>query len=263
MIFDFHNDILTSGLTKNYIKRVVKNNFNDSVVYVFWSTKLNDDPLKTIKRAFKSIKLPKKDFFAIEDLHFLHVYQVKELKSIPVLYCGLTWNYDNALAGGALGASGLTDKGEQIITELNNNKIIIDTAHLNSKSFYQVVEKADSVINSHTSLNNLHSHPRNLNDEQIELIIQKKGIIALTAVKDFLGGNSINDYIKHIDSFCEKFNIENLCIGTDFYGSTPLEGLQNYNDFDIIRYRLTNLGYSIENIDKIFYLNAKKFIASK
>ena len=83
--------------------------------------------------------------------------------------------------------------------------------------------------------------------------------MGLTAVRDFIGGNSSADYIRLIDGFVQKFGIDGACIGTDFHGTEPLENLRNYDDFEQIEYALENLGYESADVRKIFYDNANNY----
>ena len=93
----------------------------------------------------------------------------------------------------------------------------------------------------------------------MRLILQRGGIIGLTAVSDFIGGDTVNDYIHLIDTFIQKYGIDGVSIGTDFYGTKPLKGLLDYNDFNFVEYELEKYGYSHCDIRKIFYDNANNY----
>lgn len=285
MIFDMHNDILTSDLPSKYCHSILKRSEN-KIVCALWTTNLHGNILSGVIKQSKIIKKIDNCYFALEDLHFLcdennrYVSDSKKclysnkaevrcaeialkLSTIPILYAGLTWNYDNCLAGGALGSGRLSDSGREVIQILTAAGIIIDTAHLNSQSFYDVLDETDSVINSHTAADEVTSHLRNLDAQKIHLIIERGGIIGVTPVKDFIGGNKISDYINHIDYFVQKFGADNLSIGTDFYGTTPLDELNEYKSFEIIKEKMEKLGYPIGVIEKIFYKNAENYFANK
>ena len=64
------------------------------VVLAFWSTNYLSLP---------EIRLPRRQnlFFAVEDMHFFTPEHADNLIRLSPVYCGLTWNYDNGLAGGA------------------------------------------------------------------------------------------------------------------------------------------------------------------
>ena len=97
--------------------------------------------------------------------------------------------------------------------------------------------------------------------EQIAYIIEKNGIIGITFVSEFLSCRKakVDDIVRHIDYFVQRFGVNNLAIGTDFFGTTPVNGILNYSNFSKIFDRLISLGYSQENIDRISYKNAQEF----
>lgn len=259
MIFDLHNDLLTNRQDSDK-QRSEMLSISDTVIYAVWTSELKD-PMEYIRRT--AARLPKYAYFSVEDMGFADTNAVEKICSLRPAYCGLTHNADNVLAGGALGSGTLTARGNTVIKRLNAEGVCVDTAHLNRKSFFAVAEQASYLINSHTALESLHSHPRNLTDEQVNVLLQRNGIVGLTAVAGFIGGNSLQDYMRLIDCFVQKFGIDGACIGTDFYGTAPLDGLHSYNDFAALAYRLENLGYTHNDIQKLFYNNAYQYYSDR
>jgi len=278
-IFDLHNDYPTSNQGDGGI-----NNFDcqhprplDIVVNAFWTTKTSD-PIDYIKDYIKQEPPTKNRLYAIEDLWFVKAQEdLDAVCAMPIVYAGLTWNNDNCLAGGALENGRLTEWGRHVVKMLVANNIIIDTAHLNRKSFYDLIEVLNQqliipqsslfIINSHTCLNSLYSHPRNLTNHQIKTLINSGGIIGLTPVGQFISQKenavSIQDFAEQIDYFCQKYGDKNLAIGSDFFGAPPLKGLSCYSDFNSLYQLLQKKGYSSKTIDKIFYKNAYDFCLQK
>ncbi len=243
-IFDLHNDALTgNGLSKS-----------DDVIYAIWTTKL------TCNNVYEIVKANKGKMLAIEDCGIFADEIELLLSSHDFMYVGLTWNESNALAGGAHSLTGLSAKGRQVIKLLNEKHITIDTAHLNEASFYDVMEYANKIICSHTCFYNVKKHIRNLTSDQISAIINKNGIIGLCLVNDFLGGNTVESVLRHIDWFLEHYGDDNLAIGTDFYGTASLpDGLNNYKSFDNLALAMIRRGYSDATIHKVFYENAASY----
>ena len=277
-IFDLHNDYPTSGepCDKAFCPHVV--------VQAFWTSELikpfdyinNYINNKNTTSGFCG-KTSISTLYAIEDLWFAsNSDMLEKVCKLPLMYASLTWNHQNLLAGGANSDGRLTALGANVATQLINCNVALDTAHLNRKSFYDCIELVENmhlngnnqnqkpkIINSHTCLNSIYNHPRNLTDEQIKKIINLNGIIGLTPVAQFMRSDPHNadltDYIKQIDTYAQKFGVANLAIGTDFYGAPLLSGLANYNDFKFLAQDLEKLGYSKYTINKIFYKNAYEF----
>lgn len=258
MIFDLHNDLPTRKFSDDEKKRIAES-VDSKVIYAFWTTEMQN-PLDEIAKGTELLR-GKNRLFAIEDCGFMKEYGTEFLSDVSPLYCGLTHNPDNALAGGAMEGGELTEFGKEVILRLNELKIPVDTAHLNRKSFYQVAEIAERIIDSHTGWESYYSHLRNLTDEQVKIVLERGGIIGLTAVKEFIGGGDAEAYADFIDSFVQRFGIEGVSIGTDFYGTQPLDGLKDYTEFYRISESLSKKGYDENSVNKIFYQNADKYFS--
>ncbi len=250
MIFDLHNDFYTSKKqgAAEFLKDAKK---LVGCVAVQWTSESNRivEPNRRIKK--------KNVLFAVEDMQILSKEGENTIKNLSAVYCSLTWNNDNSLAGGAYGSRGLTENGKRMIVLLERCNTIIDCAHLNEKSFYEVADVAERIMISHTCVKELKSHPRNVDASQMKLVAEKNGIIGLTPVLDFLRGSRLDDFAAAIDFVVEKIGENFVAIGTDFNGTTNFpDWLSSYSDFEKLRYTLENLGYSSDVIKKIFYKNA-------
>ena len=108
---------------------------------------------------------------SIEDLGFIksikELYELIKLKPISVT---LTWNEENQFAGGAHTNKGLTKFGLDVIKLLEEKDILIDTAHLSRKAFYEYCRiTSKPIYNSHSNIYSLHKHKRNLTNKQISV----------------------------------------------------------------------------------------------
>ena len=256
-IFDLHNDIVTSGITEQEIilyKREAQKSGTEFISAI-WTSKLSClDYLK------KCEFLTDNNFMtAIEDCGILS-RDFQLICAAAPLYCSLTWNYKNELAGGALSDGELTECGKTAIEFLNNHNIALDLSHLNEKSFFQAIDVADNVLASHSCLSAIHSHLRNLTDRQVEKIVDKNGIVGIAFVEDFLGGDKdLKSVVCQINYFIGKFGCDNISIGTDFFGTQPIPGLDDYGKLRDMKDELLIAGLTSDQIEKIFNTNAKKF----
>ncbi len=267
MIYDLHNDLLT-GVSANeydgYLARVCKQSVK-GIILAFWTTELDvkEGFFQSTVSNIRFDKYKNVEFgYAVEDLHFLENAPLSILSELPFKYVGLTWNYDNALAGGALGTSDLLPLGKRVLKEAERLNIAVDTAHLNEKSFYSVVDSCGGkVMNSHCCFDEVFRHPRNLTARQIQMLVERNGIIGVTLHDKFLskGEATAESVVRHIDYFVQKFGPNNLCIGSDFNGCRPPEDLCEYDGFRLLKIKLLKLGYTQSAIDGIFYKNAIEF----
>ena len=172
----------------------------------------------------------------------------------------LTWNGENALAGGVNTDVGLKPFGKDVISKMNRNKIALDLSHLNRKSFYAAIEEADIIFASHTCCYKTHRHPRNLTDEQIKCIAERGGVVGICFYPEFLGTKySFEGVWRHINHLLNLGLEKNICIGSDFDGADMpdcLDGVDKIPDL----YRFLNLrGLSADLLDSIFFKNARNF----
>ena len=256
MLFDLHNDLLTAVAPKDFGTIAIR--YSDELagaVLAFWSTNYSEIP---------EFEIPKRNnlYFAVEDMHFFDPSKPKRLLELKPVYCGLTWNYDNGLAGGAYSDGGLTDKGKEVIDFLNDNDIAVDLAHLNERSFFEIIERANRPIVSHAFVSEFHAHKRNISFRQIESIVERRGVIGLTPVNDFTGGG-LGAFVRGIATLIDRFGDDNFAIGTDINGSKDFpEELGDYKGYDTFAAVLIALGYDDETINKITHLNAAKYVGN-
>lgn len=267
-IFDLHNDYFVE-IKKDKKKNsyINKQDYAANIVSAVWTSEM--DELKTfqvLKSAREFVNSNEKLFLSVEDLHFLNKQNLEEFISFKPLYAGLTWNTCNAIAGGAKESGRLTAFGKQVVKKLEENYIQVDLAHLNENSFVDVAKNSTKpLFCSHSACYSLVNNPRNLKDYQIKMICETGGLFGICLVGDFLSGEktscTLQDLICHIDYFACHFGIDNLAIGTDFYGTKNLpKGIKNYRSLvEQILLSLNKLGYTEKAISKILFENAHNY----
>lgn len=265
---DLHNDLLTHeksedcGYTKAILEQYADSGV-DSVVLAVWTTESRIDNWSKIKGIvcpflrYDGVRVR----VAIEDISCLSDYEIMTVGSIEPAYVSLTWNYANSLAGGAYSDTGMTERGRSVVEMLHRQGILIDTAHLNAKSFYELVDTPDiKLINSHTAFDAVTRHPRNITHDQARMVIMRGGLIGLALVGDFLSSKgrigTVDDAVRHIDWFAERFGCSHLALGTDYYGSDNIvNAINNYDRLGILVEKLQKMGYNNDCIENIMYKN--------
>ena len=264
-IFDLHNDFLTKKSKKaslHYINTLATTDIK-KIMSVVWSSNLDETKVLDLLE-FISKNGTDKTALAIEDLHFITPLNYPNLLKYNPFYVSLTWNKENNLAGGVDVLSGLSGFGEKIVQILQEHNIIIDTAHINERGFLDVAKiSTKPIICSHTGFYAQEETCRNLKDYQIKIIEDSGGIVGLYFVSHYLTPRrtaNIDDVIRHIIYFCTHFNINNLALGTDFFGTNHLpQKLHNYKDISNLTDVLKKKGFLDTEIEKIIYKNAERF----
>ncbi|MGD6803099.1 membrane dipeptidase [Rossellomorea vietnamensis] len=182
------------------------------------------------------------------------------LYQLGVRAVGLTWNWANAAADGALEprAAGLTKFGRETVQFLNEHNIMTDVSHLCERSFWDTIEIARYPIASHSNTFSVCSHPRNLKDEQIKALFQKNGVMGLTFVPQFLkqnGDAEISDILHHLDHACSLGGKNQVGFGSDFDGiSQTVEGLSCYREYENLTEALQK-HYTESQVKKFLFEN--------
>lgn len=173
----------------------------------------------------------------------------------------LTWNYDNALAGAAMGSgSGLTDKGRAFLGRMEELGILADMSHISEKAFWDVLEAAKKpVIASHSDSRALCDVPRNLTDEQFLAIVKNGGCVGLNYYTGFLGlTEDINAILAHAEHFLALGGEKHLGLGSDFDGCDLPRDLQGLQDVGKLYEAMLRQNWPEELVRDIFYNNFRR-----
>lgn len=270
-ISDSHTDMLTSKSFEYQIEFIRNLPTNVVVLNMAVFTTDNNLGIKEISEFEQNLITLQKFtntclIFSVEDIGQIKPSKIKELIKLKPFCVSLTWNNKNQYAGGALSTNGLTKCGRETIKKLESNNILIDTAHLNRKSFWQFTHiTSKPILCTHANINSVFHHPRNLTDSQIQKIVNSNGFLGLTLYEKFISNDKISakDVALQFDYLIKKFGHKNFGFGTDFFGVNQNNlptNIKTYNDLQLIASELKKLGHSNEVINCIFYENFVNFI---
>lgn len=202
---------------------------------------------------------------AIEgSIDILHAYY-----RLGVRCMSLTWNYRNEIADGAdegITGGGLTAFGRQVVKEMNRLGMLVDVSHLSDKGFWDVIEcSAKPIIASHSNARSLCNVERNLTDEQLKALAQKKGCVGITFVAKFLntekGKASIDDIYRQIDYIASLVGDEHVAFGSDFDGTVLPNDISGVQDINRIIDYLIGKNYSSATIEKLCNKNVMRVLS--
>lgn len=183
--------------------------------------------------------------------------RVQTLHSDGVRALTLTWNGENQIAGGADSDAPLKEFGKSVIAQLNYFNIATDLSHLNKKSFYDAIEIAKKPIITHSCLEFVCDHRRNIDDDQLKLLIEKGGIFGLCFYPVFLGeGDVFENIYKNIFHVLDMGYEDHLSIGSDFDGADMNTNLCDISAVPSLYEYLKSHNIDDNILNKIFYKNA-------
>jgi membrane dipeptidase len=188
----------------------------------------------------------------------------------------LTWNEQNDLATGVKGDldRGLTQKGKEAIKIINDLGIILDVSHANEKTFWDICNETEvPFMASHSNARALCDVSRNLTDNQIKAIGEKKGLIGMNSFNEFISfepeNMTVDFLINHLEHVVDLIGIDCVALGFDFFdyleGDTTNSftseaykgtiGLENITKGNNMLTKLEKRGFSKGDIEKISYKN--------
>lgn len=174
----------------------------------------------------------------------------------------------------------LSATGIELLRVMDDLGMILDVTHLCDLSMAQALDYFEGpILASHHNCRALVAGDRQLSDQQIKRLIERKAIIgaALDAwmlYPDWIRGKtppevvSLEDYANHIDHICQiAGNTNHAAVGTDLDGGfgneqTPHD-LRVYSDLQKLASILQRRGYSDSAIAAVFYSNWLTFFSSK
>ncbi|MER2078155.1 dipeptidase [Psychrobacillus psychrotolerans] len=195
------------------------------------------------------------------------LYKLILLLSHGVKLVGLTWNGANKVADGSFEESGtgLTPFGEEVLSLLNEQKVIVDVSHLSEQSFWDVLPKAKWLMASHSNSRTLCDSARNLNDKQINALIARNSPIHVVYYPPFINGAEksvvgLEDLVKHIEHIVSLGGKHLIGLGSDFDGiSEVILGLEDASKTQNLVMKLLET-YTTEEVVGITSQNFERFV---
>ena len=163
---------------------------------------------------------------------------------------------------------GLTNHGRTLVRQMNDRRILVDLAHINPASFWDAHEVHDAsqpLIATHTGVDGVRPHWRNLDDRQIKAIADTGGTVGVIYSQAFLArrggprdGRMVLEHMQHIiDVAGEDF----VSIGSDYDGAiVPPPDLRDGRSYPRLVQHMLDAGWSTERIQKILGLNALRVL---
>jgi membrane dipeptidase len=214
------------------------------------------------------------------------IENLREMARRGVRYMTLTWNNGNEWAGAAAGlngtrSGGLTERGREIIREMNRLGILVDISHVSDSTFYDAIAASSyPVIASHSSARALNGHRRNMNDAMLRAMRRNGGVVNVNfysafidpdflrkadSIEKVLQGPAANAAIQalprpsltvlldHFEHIIRVAGIDHVGIGSDFDGVGGLlpQGMDDVTKLPLIAQGLLDRGYSEADVKKV------------
>lgn len=174
---------------------------------------------------------------------------------------------------------GFSDKGRELLKEMESLGIILDLTHLTDEALNESFDRyAGPMWASHCNCRTLVPHQRQLCDEHIRKLVERNGVIGVVfdawmMTPDWIRGETtpqaaqlkVEAIIEHIDHICQLAgSAKHVGIGSDLdggYGTeqcpTDLDSIENLQSIVSL---LEKRGYQTEDIEGIMHGNWIRFL---
>jgi membrane dipeptidase len=205
--------------------------------------------------------------------------RLKLWRDLGAIYLTLTHDGHNDLADAArpkpdLGDApvehgGLSPLGRDAIREMNRVGLLVDVSHSAKSTMMQAAELSRAPIAAtHSCCRALCDHPRNLDDEQLDLLRATGGLVQITALDAFLraappGGRSpatVKDMVDHVDHAVNRIGIDHVGLSSDFDGGGGIPGWKDASETANLTAELAARGYGAREIDLLWSGNFRRLL---
>jgi membrane dipeptidase len=114
---------------------------------------------------------------------------------------------------------GLTRWGKELVERCEAAGVIVDLAHVNRRGFLDACRMATRPpVVSHTGVTGAFRHWRNIDDEQLRAVADKGGVVGIIFCPRFLGGNAVDDVVRHVRHVIDVAGEDAVALGSDWDG---------------------------------------------
>lgn len=125
--------------------------------------------------------------------------------------------------------TGLSAAGRRLVEQMDAERIFVDLAHIHPHAFWQAVDVHDRtrpLIATHTGVNGVRPHWRNLDDRQIRAIADTGGVVGIIFAAQFLarpdGPQDVGMVVEHLEHVLDVGGVACAALGSDYDGAiTP------------------------------------------
>ena len=163
---------------------------------------------------------------------------------------------------------GLSPFGIEVVKEMNRLGMMVDVSHTADSTFYDVLEATEApVIASHSSVDGVKEHARNLSDDMLGALAKNGGVIHIDTVIKYIDPverpkTPLSVFIDHIAHAIEVAGADHVGLGLDYgYDAPAPEGLEHSGKLEVVTYELLKRGYDEETVRKILGENTLRVMA--
>ncbi|MBI1809583.1 MAG: dipeptidase [Gemmatimonadetes bacterium] len=200
---------------------------------------------------------------SVEGLQVLEgkLENLKTLYSLGFRMAGLAHFFDNDVAGSAHGIAkgGLTPFGREVVKKMEEKGIIVDLAHVSSKTVDDVLAMATRpVVVSHGGVAAVCPGPRNWTDDQLRRLASNGGVIGIGFWDAAICDATPAGVAKAIRHAVDVAGVDHVGLGSDWDGA--INAAFDATGMPLVTEALLAQGFSEDDIAKIMGENVIRIL---
>ena len=173
---------------------------------------------------------------------------------------GLTWNYENSLAGSHMTGQGLSARGADYVHAAQQLGMLVDVSHASDEAFWQVCRMTQGpILASHSNSRAVCPESRNVTDGMYAAICETGGVVGLNFYTEFLGRGQVDfeTVWHHLDHFLQLAGDDrHVALGADLDGCDSLpDGFTGVASYPALAAYLADRGLGEETLRRLYFEN--------
>jgi membrane dipeptidase len=194
---------------------------------------------------------------------------LRTLARLGVRSMALTHNDDTPWADSATGVrehGGLTDRGRQVVAEMERIGMLVDLSHTAPTTMRDTLDVATQpVVFSHSSTVAVNDHPRNVPDDVLARLAHNGGVVMITFVPAFVSrawaewedagstgeppSVTVSDVADHVEHARAVAGARHIGLGGDYDGTPVLPpDLRDVSRYPVLAAELRHRGWSDDEL---------------
>jgi membrane dipeptidase len=162
---------------------------------------------------------------------------------------------------------GLSPFGVEVVREMNRLGMVVDVSHASDETFYDALAASEApVIASHSSVDGVKEHARNLSDDMLRALAKNGGVVHIDTVVKYIDPREraktpLSVFIDHIAHAIEIAGADHVGLGLDYgYDAPAPVGLEHIGKLGSVTFELLKRGYDEETVRKVLGENTLRVL---
>ena len=158
---------------------------------------------------------------------------------------------------------GLSEAGVRLVRALEAHRVLVDTAHLNERGFWDLAAAAERpFVASHANAHARVPSARNLTDRQLDCLRERDGLVGVNlSVPDLRtdckrdAATPLGEVVAMFDHLIARVGEDRVALGSDFDGATIPAAIAGADGLPALADALRGAGYDEALLEKLAHRN--------